>query len=387
MLSNKMHSYQKRRNLSNSVREKHALRKKRQKLVMAILIVFTILSSATIMYSPMAFAVHKQHTLPLPTALQHEPSYAIRIPFAAADATNTFSNYDPPQVSIPAGMTVVWFNDDSIPHTVTTKSSDEGATGNTGDVKTTSPEQFDSGVIPPGGFALFTFTKPGTYDYYDKLNPTSQGQIRVGSIVAVGQDMDMRVGGSVPVNFTELSRVVLSFVPKTISLPPPSELVYNVTISNATAAVYNHQFSDIDGVLDLEIIPIGKTTSPRQIMQGNNTSNMTTFATDNINNNATDSATLADTINTTTTADAANDNNSETGNNALSVPLSASTIRTTTYGPDISAPITGTYHIEGPILVEPSPYTIRVEEISIDNPQAAPAIVDEFLLPNKIGIQ
>ena len=39
--------------------------------------------------------------------------------------------------------------------------------------------------------------------------------------------------------------------------------------------------------------------------------------------------------------------------NTSSIPLSKSTIKTTTYGPDLSAPITGTYHIEGPILVEP----------------------------------
>ena len=38
--------------------------------------------------------------------------------------------------------------------------------------------------------------------------------------------------------------------------------------------VYNHQFSDIEGILDLEIVPIIKTTSPTQIMQGNNLNNM-----------------------------------------------------------------------------------------------------------------
>ena len=120
MLSNKLYLCQKRENLSNSIIKNHVLRKNRPKSIMGIFVVFMILSSTAIMYSPMAFAVHNQNTLPLPTALQHEPSYAIRIPFGAADETNMFSNYDPPQVSIPPGMTVVWFNDDSNPNTVTT---------------------------------------------------------------------------------------------------------------------------------------------------------------------------------------------------------------------------------------------------------------------------
>ena len=43
-------------------------------------------------------------------------------------------------------------------------------------------EQFDSGVIPPGGFSIFTFTKPGTYPSYDEFNPSHRGQINVGNL-------------------------------------------------------------------------------------------------------------------------------------------------------------------------------------------------------------
>ena len=52
--------------------------------------------------------------------------------------------------------------------------------------------------------------------------------------------------------------------------------------------------------------------------------------------------------------------------NTSSILLSKSTIKTTIYGPDLSVPITTTYHIEGPILVEPNDYIIKVELISID---------------------
>ena len=74
--------------------------------------------------------------------------------------------------------------------------------------------------------------------------------------------------------------------------------------------------------------------------------------------------------------------------NTSSFPLSKSTIKTTTYGPDvsapISAPITGTYHIEGPILVEPNDYIIKVELISINGKSISKPIEDVFLLPAKL---
>lgn len=356
--------------------QKNLLKIINSKLRTYIFLVFIFLSF-TIVSSQIAFAFHTQYTLPLPSPLQHEPSYAIRIPFGASDE-NMFSNYNPQKISIPAGMTVVWFNDDTKSHTVTTKLSDGGIVGNTSNVKINSPpEQFDSGIIPPGGFAVFTFTKPGTYNYYDNLNPSNQGQITVGGLIAIGKHMDMRIGGSIPVNFTQLERIVLSFVPKTISLPPPLELIYNVSISNSTDIIYNHQFSDIDGILDLEIIPISKTVSPAQIHQGSNMNNIITFTTYSSNNTAKNTTHNANNIEVNLT------NQSIQSSNDTNIPL---TIRTTTYGPDISAPITGVYHIEGPILVDPSPHTIRVEVVSHDISYPANAIEDEFMLPNKLGI-
>jgi hypothetical protein len=194
-----------------------------------------------------------------------------------------------------------------------------------------------------------------------------------------GKNMDMRIGGNIPFNASQLGRVVLSFVPKTMSLPPPLEVTYNVTIFNSTGPVYNRTFGDIDGILDLEIIPINKVNSQMQIKTSTNGSNNTTSG--NI-------------VNTTNT----------TSNNTGTLPFSGSTIRTTTYGPDINSPITyrrhmvQTFHIEGPILVEPTPYRLMVEMIAIDGsslslplsslfstPPSQP-LVDEFILPEKAGV-
>ena len=289
-----------------------------------------------------SFAFHNQYNLPLPSSLEHQPSYAVRIPFGIEEDS---TGYEPANVSIPAGMTVVWFNDDSTEHTVTPLLQEPPI-----------EERFGSGVIPPGGFSVFTFTKPGMYLYYDEFNPAHRGQINVGDLVAVGNNMDMRIGGDLPFNASELERIVLSFVPKTISLPPSLELTYNVTIFNSTDEVYNREFGDIDGVLDLEIIPINKMNPLMQV--GPDSANTTAeFVRDNLSNDS-----------------------DSTGNSLLS----RSTIQTTTSGPDISSPITGTYHIEGPILVEPSPHLIRVEVVEIDNTQPRQPLVDEFMLPTAI---
>jgi plastocyanin len=321
-----------------------------------------------------AFAYHQQYRLPLPSELEHQPSYAIRIPFGVGQ-TDYSPDYDPSQVAIPAGMTVVWFNDDSNPHTVTTISA--------------APEQFDSGIIPSGGFSIMTFTKPGLYIYYDKMNPSVEGSIIVGDLIHLGKNMEMRIGGNLPFKFTDLGRLVLSFVPHKVTLPPPLDMTYNVTIYNEKMdnAIYNRQFGDIDGILDLEIIPVkGIKGVPEQIKEVSSNDNITTFEKQELYNSAAVGA--VPTTNTTTTT-----NREDLGNekdsaailsNISSIPLSKSTIKTTTYGPDLSAPITGTYHIEGPILVEPNDYIIKVELISIDGKSLSKPIEDVFLLPAKL---
>ena len=361
--------------------------KKSQKLyrdnVKKLLLPFLIISSSLIIpinqiVEQQAFAYHQQYRLPLPSELEHQPSYAIRIPFGIGQ-TDYSVRYDPSQVAIPAGITVVWFNDDSNPHTVTSISA--------------APEQFDSGIIPPGGFSVMTFTKPGLYIYYDKMNPSVEGSIIVGDLVHLGKNMEMRIGGNLPFKFTDLGRLVLSFVPHKVTLPPPLDMTYNVTIYNDTMdnAIYSRQFGDIDGILDLEIIPVkGIKGVPEQIKEVSSNDNITTFEKQELNNSTAVSGTEVPTTNITTFTNREDlvgnekDNADAMLSNTSSIPLSKSTIKTTTYGPDLSAPITGTYHIEGPILVEPNDYIIKVELISIDGKSLSKPIEDVFLLPAKL---
>jgi hypothetical protein len=283
------------------------------------------------------------YELPLPSYLDPIPSYSIRIPFTGfADS----SAYYPQVISIPVGMSVIWYNDDVRPHTVTTLEN--------------APEEFNFTIIPPGGFADFTFTKPGIYDYYDKMFPSVKGRIIVGDLIEIGENITMRIGGNIPFNYTELQRIVFSIIPNNIILP--SNITYSITIIKSPAdrigdnIIYKQQFNDTDGILDLEIIPVTQIGLIPEPIENNGGYNINVFDNKNITS--------------------LNFNTKEN-----SINISKSTISTITYGPDISKPITGTFHIQGPILVEPTHYYIQIDIKAINGKVLNEAITEEFLIP------
>ena len=67
-----------------------------------------------------------------------------------------------PTVTVKPGTTVVWINDDDIPHTVV-------AIG----------KSFRSKVLDTGDRFSFTFAKPGEFDYFCSLHPHMTGKVIV----------------------------------------------------------------------------------------------------------------------------------------------------------------------------------------------------------------
>lgn len=72
-------------------------------------------------------------------------------------------SFSPASVSVKAGSTVTWTNNDSVAHTVT---ADSGSGPN-------------SGSLAPGKSYSFTYTSAGTFAYHCSVHPDMHGSVTV----------------------------------------------------------------------------------------------------------------------------------------------------------------------------------------------------------------
>ena len=81
-----------------------------------------------------------------------------------AAATVKISNltFAPQTVTVAAGATVTWINDDDLPHTVTAVD-----------------KTFRSKPLDTGDTVTFTFAKPGEYAYFCSIHPMMIGKVVV----------------------------------------------------------------------------------------------------------------------------------------------------------------------------------------------------------------
>ena len=82
----------------------------------------------------------------------------------AADNEVKIDNFTfaPQRITVKAGVTVTWINDDDIPHTIASSS-----------------KLFKSKALDSEDKFSFTFTTPGTYEYFCSLHPHMTGAIVV----------------------------------------------------------------------------------------------------------------------------------------------------------------------------------------------------------------
>jgi len=83
---------------------------------------------------------------------------------SAADAVVKIDNFTfaPQRLTVKAGTTVTWTNEDDIPHTVVA-----------------NQKAFKSKVLDTDDKYTFTFTTAGTYDYFCSLHPHMTGTVVV----------------------------------------------------------------------------------------------------------------------------------------------------------------------------------------------------------------
>ena len=70
--------------------------------------------------------------------------------------------FAPQRITVKAGTTVTWINEDDIPHTIAS-----------------STKLFKSKALDTDDKFSFTFSTPGTYDYFCSLHPHMTGTILV----------------------------------------------------------------------------------------------------------------------------------------------------------------------------------------------------------------
>lgn len=102
------------------------------------------------------------------------------------------ASFNPATVNIAGGTTVTWVNEDSVPHTVTSR---EGL--------------FDSGTLERGRRFSFKFDKPGTYGYFCKFHPAMTGQVIVTGQAAAAHTLlaaTLNIAQEVPASRPETPR-------------------------------------------------------------------------------------------------------------------------------------------------------------------------------------
>ena len=84
--------------------------------------------------------------------------------------------FKPDALTVDAGSTVTWRQNDAGAHTITSGTVTQGGAG-----VTPNPDgRFDSGSVEPGSTFTFTFAEIGTFPYFCALHPaTMRGEIRV----------------------------------------------------------------------------------------------------------------------------------------------------------------------------------------------------------------
>jgi plastocyanin len=95
--------------------------------------------------------------------------------FSVAQTSEPFRAYYPSStIEIKPNTTVIWHNNDTVPHTIKSSSTE-----------TPPGTLFDSGIIKEGISWNHTFTNVGEYGYFDSIYPEMRGKVVVGENISL----------------------------------------------------------------------------------------------------------------------------------------------------------------------------------------------------------
>jgi len=169
----------------------------------------------------------------------------------------------PAEISVGVGETVVWTNDDTAAHTVSSGSAADGP-----------DDIFESGLFMAGATFEATFDTEGTYPYFCMVHPWMAGVVIVGAMaeepegimeeaMMTGVYLGLDIDPMLPFDNTANDMVTLSFTAMSeeglggSSMSPGviDHLDYKVIISKDGSEIWSEQFHEHDGNLEIQFTP------------------------------------------------------------------------------------------------------------------------------------
>jgi len=176
-------------------------------------------------------------------------SYVVDIPAGAYQPGA--EHYVPANIAIPAGTTIVWFNDDpNQPHTVTSGTPNSNNSGT----------EFDSGIMSEGAFFQHTFEDAGEFEYYCTIHPGMIGKVSVNTAQWEGHHFNVGLGAGATFNFTKYERSLLHIEPTSLDIPQDEPVTYELTIMKNGDEVFKEEFRTLGGDLYVELVPTNGET-------------------------------------------------------------------------------------------------------------------------------
>jgi plastocyanin len=185
-----------------------------------------------------------------------DATYAVSIVPGAAQKENIY-HYYPPQIAVPTGTTIAWFNNDfGQPHTVT---SGQPGAADKGSV-------FNSGIMPAtaNSFFQFTFSQPGEFLYHCIIHPWRVASVSASDASFTGTSFEIGLGSGGTWDISSTPRVLMDISPKTVPLDKTTPITYNVTINDGAnnQTLLSHLYTTAGESLPLELVSgIGNETS------------------------------------------------------------------------------------------------------------------------------
>ncbi|HJU59027.1 MAG TPA: hypothetical protein VJ583_04710 [Nitrososphaeraceae archaeon] len=158
------------------------------------------------------------------------PTYMIDIT-TGSGINYKFQHFYPPNIAIPIGTTVEWFDDDPEQiHTVTS-----GAPGS-------SNPLFNSGIMQYTSTLQYTFDQPGAVSYHCQIHPWMIGSVYVSDSNKQGKNFKLSTGSSMELkdnsqydwifNITKINRILFNIQPTSINTDKNTPITYNINMYN-----------------------------------------------------------------------------------------------------------------------------------------------------------